>query len=703
MFLFAAGSAFAQDIPDFMQPDMNRFKKVTPRLKHTKVKPQLLKSSAIERRPYDVLIYNVYMDWYNALSSTATDSAGRSYWGRNKITLRIDQITINGVNLQPVPQPEKGILSIPVSEFNAGDMVALLIYYTNISKRNGGFYLYPKGMFVESFQQPPNDSVFIEERIAYTMSEPEDARMWMPCNDAPYDKAIASIAVRVPFGYSVCSNGLLKSIDTMSANSLVYSWTDTTQIPTYLMSANASKFKEFSHWYHKVTKPQDSIEIQYYVWEKDYKNQADSIYNYATDGDKFNAYHTFENVVKMTEIFSNKFIEYPFQKYGMVSVQKFGAGGMEHQTLTTINRSWLRDKNTWGGNSSWGNQMGIAHELAHMWLGDLITCATWHDIWINEGGATWGEAIYVEGLYGSDSYYNSWAGRKNTYLWYGGLALPSNYDVPINDAFNGGLSYAKAGWVYHMLRTTLGDEKFFPAFRNLLRRYAYKSLETEDFKHSFEQDIPNPPVPFETFFDQWIYNAGHPIFEFNFETRNKGTNRYEITVKLKQIQIDTTGNTSKISDVFVMPLTFISFGKDSVRHYDTLLNDSREQTLTYFLPFMPDSIKLDTRLILCEVASNILSVKESDAVDFPFDFSIRPNPVYLGSEAKATLRLSTFSDVKLDIYNEIGVHIGNIYQGTLNSGNFDFSFSTKNLSSGVYLLTCKAGDRMFSKSFSVVK
>jgi aminopeptidase N len=411
------------------------------------------------------------------------------------------------------------------------------------------------------------------------------------------------------------------------------------------------------------------------------------------------------------ENFASKYIEFPFVKYGMNAVQPFYYGGMEHQTMTTINRSWLRNmyyywnKQTQayqGYNVYYSNLQGIAHELSHMWTGDLITCATWHDIWINEGGATWSEAIWSEGLWGLDAYYSNMLGKKNTYLNYGGLSLPSNYDVSFADVFNGGLTYAKGGWIWHMLRTMLGDSVYFPAFRNLLHRDGYTSVETEDIKKSFEMDVPNPPVSFETYFDQWIYKAGHPIYDITYSSINVGPNNYKITVNINQTQ-DTSGNISRIPYVFIMPITFMSYEKDSIKHYDTLINNQRNQTAEFYLPFKPDSIQLDERLILCEVKSIVSTVKEISDNSYTDNISIYPNPIYSGNEGNYSLRLNNYSNLSAEIYDELGNRVQTIYQGFLPTGTYSLNFSTSNLATGVYILNCKTRDKVFSHSFSVIK
>ncbi|TAL67243.1 MAG: T9SS type A sorting domain-containing protein [Bacteroidetes bacterium] len=674
-----------------------------------------IQSSAIIRRNYNVLTYDLYMDWYNVLNSTGMSMKERTYTGKNTIgieidspnvsfiefdaaSLQIDSVFVDNVEIKPTPQPINDTLIIPLERvYNQNETLNVRIDYTHNLTYNSGFFLYPKGRAVDIGPPPARDTIYIEERIAYTMSEPEGARYWMPCNDAPYDKAISNISVRVPKGYTVASNGRRKSIE-KDDSSKTYNWGDNVPITTYLMCATASKFKEFSDWYIKRNEPNDSVEIKYYVWESDYKNTVDSVYNPdTTDVYKFNARHAFDNVVAMVENFADKWIEYPFVKYGMAAVQDFGFGGMEHQTMTTIHRNWLRDFTKWGYNGYWGNQIGIAHELAHMWLGDLITCATWKDIWINEGGASWGEAIFFENIFGGyNSYLSRMMSHRYSYMGNGGLALHRIYAPPMELLFSGPISYSKGAWVYHMLRTMLGDSVFFPAFRNLLTKHAYTSIETEDFKNSFKEEVPNPPVPFDTYFDQWVYHAGHPVYELSTVSNNWGAGGYNVTVNLNQIQPET----DSIPAVFVAPVFLKFFGPDTVVN-DTVINNKRSQSFNFRLGFQIDSVSIDSNLVLCELSSSIVSVRENKDEKIG-TLNIFPNPITKGQNGKFTMNIINSQNINIDIIDNLGRHIQNIYTGSLQDGNYTFEFNTRELVPGSYMILCRTGDKCRTFRFAVL-
>ena len=277
----------------------------------------------------------------------------------------------------------------------------------------------------------------------------------------------------------------------------------------------------------------------------------------------------------------------------------------------------------------------------------------------------------------------------------------SDFNIPISyppDLFSYELTYCKAGWVYHMLRTMLGDSTFFPVFRNMLHHFSYQSLETDDFKNYFKANIPNPPVSFDKFFDQWVYKAGHPIYELSSVSRIASDSNYNVTVSVNQIQ----NNPEVIPDVFELPLTLIFFGPDSVKRFETFINNKRNQTVTFRLPFVPDSVSIDSTKFLCQLVTTTVSVREISQESLITSIVV-PNPIVSGTDAKIITQIDKRNNVLVDIYDEIGNKYESVYEGELPQGKFEFSFSSKNLPSGVYLVRQTIGNEFYVNKFSVVK
>jgi hypothetical protein len=197
----------------------------------------------------------------------------------------------------------------------------------------------------------------------------------------------------------------------------------------------------------------------------------------------------------MMDCFTTKYGPYPFSKYGMAAVYPFHFGGMEHQGMTTIHRNWI------SGNA----QRGIAHELAHMWWGDEVTCGYWQDIWLNEGFASYSEAIYDEyktgrlpGVY------------MNQYFW---RALRATgypiYNPPPESLFSTSMVYQKGAWVLQGLRWVMGDSSFFAALNAYGDSFSYGNAVTSEFQRIAEHHYG---ASLQWYFDQWVYRAGHPIY-----------------------------------------------------------------------------------------------------------------------------------------------------------------------------------------------
>lgn len=684
--------AIAQPIPTVLQPNhevMGESKHLCSRAEHHSHSAALIApfSSAVIRRNYDVLSYDLFMDWTHPLQSESVGAEARRYTGANTVTIVVDSanashfvfnaanMKIDKVEITPhrtltfsQPHGDTREFFIDVNPaFAKGDTAKIIIEYTTNSDSNIGFNLYPKGM--EIGKLPDGSPDMVEERLAYTMSEPYMARFWMPCNDLPYDKVLASISVRVPKPFTVAANGLLQEIRDAEDNTQVFVWKSSSPIATYLMAVSSSIYKEFGEWYHRRNNPNDSIPVLYYVWQKDYDATA-------TNFTQYNARYAFRNTVRMMEDFSTRYTEYPFEKYGMVSVQPFGYGGMEHQSISTINRRWTR----------FFDDPGIAHELMHQWTGNLVTCASFNDIWLNEGGATHGEALWAEVQQGRNGYMKTMLDKRGNYLY---SASNTNPIYAPDNIFNYATTYAKAGWIYHMLRQMLGDELYFATMKTYFAEFAYQSIETSDMVEFFTRTVPNPPVPFSTFFDQWVYGAGHPIYKTHFSTRAKEEKGYPITIVVEQIQ---TG--ARVASVFAMPLKITLKGENNQREVVSFTNDQRVQTLSLHTPFAVTGVVLNEENdVLAETEDAIVGVREIDGAAISHHVEIVPNPVRIGADLLLHVALPSAGALTVELLDMLGRPVQVLYDGMLLSGAYQVSQRVSATTPGVYFVKITSGQR----------
>jgi aminopeptidase N len=629
-------------------------------------------------RPYDILSYDVFMDWQKPFLSPDSVLSEYTFSGHNTIAymlidslakeivlngalMTIDSISHNGVLLSNISftQPYNGEWKcIPGNTLKTKDTNIIKIWYTYKGNGRDGLFVFPKGMYVD--QYPGTGPNYVEEKLVYTMSEPEDARIWMPCNDIPNDKARSSITVRVPFkpsdgenNISVAANGNLISIkegpQSLNIQYRDFYFQDTTLISTYLMVANASKFKVYSDWYVSDDK-KDSIEIKNYVWQKDYDGTK-------TDGSEYNATYSLGMTVGMMKAFTDKLVPYPFKRYGHTSVQPFSFGGMEHQTQTTINRTWLAGKSGYG----------IAHELMHQWTGDLVTCGTWGDIWLNEGGATWGEALWGESWGGRTEYMNRMLAKRRDYLNINNKnQQPPIYGISIDIIFNYATTYAKSSWIYHMLRTMLGDSLYYSTLNKYMNDYAYGNAITDDIKSTFKKYAPNPKIPYDIFFDQWVMKPGHPILQFASLREFKENNGDTIV----QYIIQQKQSAKNVPTVFHLPFTITFYGENGKKSTQDIIMTDRVYEGYIRLPFRITKAVIDEQHdILAEkdTVSGVFLSAESDYIPTDCHAMIYSNAI----ESRVKVFSTESRDINIQVYTIQGRNIASISESILSNEQKD--------------------------------
>ena len=384
--------------------------------------------------------------------------------------------------------------------------------------------------------------------MIWTLSDAFGARTWWPSKDYPDDKADSvDMRVTVPTGLITASNGTLRQQSDDGVQAFSW-WHESHPITTYLVSLAIHPYHVYSDWYHPASG--DSVKIIFY--------------NYPASIPRVEAVQA--KVKDMMEIFAARFGEYPFadEKYGQAEFP--WGGGMEHQTCTSLGHAafteWI-----------------MAHELAHQWWGDLVTCSTFHDIWLNEGFATYSEAIYAEALGGPAAYRDEM--RKSQYFGGGTLYVPSTDDW--DRVFDLNLSYNKASWVPHMLRGVMGDSTFFAALRAYRTRFAYRSVSTADFDSVMSAVAGRDLRPM---IDRWVRGEGYPIYRYDWSEVPEGP-LWTVQVRLRQVQ-DTP--------IFPMPVGLAvrieGGGSDTLRTF-TVESTGRDSTYTFDLPARPLRVDVD--------------------------------------------------------------------------------------------------------------
>lgn len=474
--------------------------------------------------------------------------------------------------------------------------------------------------------------------ILWTLSEPYGAKAWWPCKQDLTDKIDSiDIFVTTPQVNKVGTNGVLINELLTGDGNVIYHWKHRYPIPAYLISIAVTNYAEFSD----------------YV----YLNNGDSILilNYVFPEDLDDAQIKLQSTVEQMELYNELFGIYPFagEKYG--HAQFAWGGGMEHQTMSSM------------GSFSYGLQ---AHELAHQWFGDKVTCGSWEDIWLNEGFASYLTGLTDEFL-SSDP--NDWMNWK-TY----NIGIVTNQPggstwvddtTSVGRIFNSRLTYRKGALILHMLRWKLGDADFFQGVRNYLEDsdLAFGYARTDDLKYHLElisgQDLTG-------FFSDWFYGQGYPSYNIQY------------TPGIDGIQITVEQETSHSSvDFFEMPIPI----KVSDGINDTILvldHNFSGQIFDIDLPFEPTTLEFDPDYWIISKDNSIefiaTSSKEIEMISSYIELSPNPGRTEFEIRIGESLDMSAFRQIIIvdsqglllerinDIEPKMNVNIENWASGTYN-------------------------------------
>ncbi len=340
----------------------------------------------------------------------------------------------------------------------------------------------------------PDAVVQNRPRQVWSQCQDQDARYWFPCHDAPDAKMTSELRVTVPEGWVAISNGELLEQPSENGDARVFHYGFDAPHPSYLLTLVAGQFSILED--RPALLPDGrKIPVTYYV----------------PPGREADGWRSLGATPSIIELFSRVTgVPFPWSRYSQVVVSDFTFGGMENTTATTLYEYALLDERAALDVSSIDL---IAHELAHQWFGDFVTCRDWSEAWLNEGFATFFEHVEREARLGRDEYDWGVLSDLEDYIAecagrYTRPIVSREYQAPI-DLFDRHL-YQKGGLVLHMLRRDLGDAAFWKGVHEYLIQNREGLVETTDLKRAFEKGCGRS---LDRFFDQWVFQAGHPELE----------------------------------------------------------------------------------------------------------------------------------------------------------------------------------------------
>lgn len=436
--------------------------------------------------------------------------------------------------------------------YSPNNLISIRFKYSSRPKR--GIYFVPAER---------NRNEITRAAQIWTQGEPEYAHHWFPSYDFPDDKATTEQFITVEKDETAIGNGeLLETIENAD-NTKTFHYKMPVRHSVYLVSFVVGNYKKIEDKYKKIP-----LGIYLYPGRE---NLAEIAFGRTKD-----MFRIFEELTK---------IEFPFNKYDQTIVANYDEfAAMENITATT-----LSDKEVFFAEFDFGKKQVediVAHELAHSWFGNLVTCRNWAELWLNEGFATFMEAAYREKMYGREQYIEKirndvevhFAEGKPKRLRHGLYNQLARPDDSIFDT----TTYQKGGAVIHTLREQIGDKAFWKAINIYLNRHKFENVETPDLQRAMEEASGQK---LDWFFAQWIYGGGNPRVEVgqNYDAKKK-----VLTLKLKQTQ----ESDALVKDVFILPLD-VEIQTPTKTYTEKIKMDKREQTFTIKVSNQPQKVLID--------------------------------------------------------------------------------------------------------------
>jgi aminopeptidase N len=493
------------------------------------------------------------------------------------------------------------------------------------------------------------DSVHAGTPVMWTLSEPYGASDWWPSKNDLTDKIDSTDAYIVtPNGNHVASNGVLVSETPFGINFKLAHWKHRYPIASYLIAIASTNYARYSDYYIKGS---DSLLVLNYVYPEDSLALS-----------KQTPY-----ILPTMGLYEELFGPYPFnrEKYGQA--QFSWGGGMEHQTMTFLGKGAFNPETS-------------AHELSHQWFGDMVTCGSWHDIWLNEGFATYSAGLRYEYL--DDFYWNIWKYQNISFVCYQDQAGSVYCDdtTDINRIFDARLSYSKGAMILHMLRWVIGDDNFFRGIREYLNDpklkygFAYSSDLISHMESASGRDLTK-------YFAEWLYGQGFPTYTIDVGQSPD----HNTSVTIYQSQSDTSVSYFELP----VPIQFWGGGKDTILVFN---NTFSGEVFAANPGFAIDSVKFDPDLWLISAHNTVtLGRKELPAGK---TLILIPNPAndYLFVQNN----LGKINSVEI-----LSIDGKTAAKPTINEEANGFKLDIHQLKNGIYLLRISYKEGIVTRKFII--
>lgn len=468
------------------------------------------------------------------LSGTATLTIRATYHDLGTFSLDahlldVTRVTVDGQDAAFVTKTHKLVIDLPQPvAFGTEFTVAIDYSAAPTPYRSAYLPFFDIGMFFRNGQ-------------VATLNEPDGAQTWFPCNDHPSDRATYDIRLSVVAPLVAVSNGELVETTDHDDGTSTFHWTMRAPMATYLVIVAVANYVPVGQ------AAPDGTPITHYVYAGQ-EQAASQVFSYTDDA---------------LEHFATLFGPYPFDRYGHVVVPEHGMA-LETQTMTTMPDTLL-------SSSELGAFNIMVHELAHQWFGNTVSLATWSDIWLNEGFATYAEWLASEYRFGEQAALAARSASEQA-LISDGRTTPLIDPAP--EELLSFASYHKGAWLLHMLRRELGDEMFFTVLRAYVQTYRDMPADSLGFWLLAEEVSGQELAPF---FEQWLLQGGVPRYTLYWTSTDAGADTLLCPDGLGAYQFALT----------------VRFAED-VREFDVTLSTAPDAArASHTLPFAPKTAQPD--------------------------------------------------------------------------------------------------------------
>jgi len=532
----------------------------------------------------DVLHYDIHLDVVNLTAKLIKGYTTLTFTQKinnvDHITLQLLSMKIDsifmGTEKVGIFSYTGRLLDIPfLMTAGIGDTLSAMIYY------RGQPYVDPSawGGFHFSGQYAFNLGIGFE-------SDPHNlGRAWFPCIDDFHDRATYDVYGCVGNDKKAICGGTLISVKDNGDNTSTWHWNLDKSIPAYLASIAVGDYALVADTFPGMNA---RVPITYYVLPAETPKVPG----------------TFLHMKDIMSMYESHFGPYPFGRIGITAT---AIGAMEHAT----NIAFPFSKMT--GNLS--GEVLYAHELSHMWFGDMVTCASAEDMWMNEGWAVWCESLFREGIYNYDAYRDNMRIKlrdvlQNTHITDAGYR--ALYGIPTKYTY-GSTVYAKGGVVVHTLRNYLGDSLFFGGVKAYLQKFAYNYASTHDLRDFLSV---YSGINLNDFFDAWVFYPGFPHFSIDSVTVVPNGNSYNAKVFVRQKMKGAVvyANSNRLEITFM--------GQQWLFYTDTLSFSGEVGSKSFTVPFPPVTTMVDLHEKIADATTDIARViKSTGEFDFPETFT----------------------------------------------------------------------------------